>query len=115
VSIKPEKIELTDKILIKTELLSYKPRDIKKLPVDKKSVTILKKAVKENPLALIDYWCIDYDYDGVLLRPDEVFVREKGVLKTCCEKISSRCGNIAVRIVDIFGDSTLISENLSSE
>jgi len=104
--------ELTDKDLLKVELLECKLESISKLPLEKDGTEKVKKVLENNSLALIEYWMVDYNYDGQLFKPSQIFIREKGNLTTCCEKFGSSFEKIAVKVVDVFGNSFFAEKTL---
>ena len=69
---------------------------------DKKHV---KKTAKSDPLALIQSWSIDYDFDGKVHRPSQVLVRTKGKLTTEVEIFLKNREDrvICVKTVDVLG------------
>ena len=98
----------SDKELIKIILKDY---SIDKIPekVDKKGRESLKSMYESYPLQFIEYWSVDFCYDGKIFRPEQIFSKEKGILKTTCEKLLpvGYTGNICVKTVDIFGNYTV--------
>ena len=98
----------SDKELIKIILKDY---SIDKIPekVDKKGRESLKSMYESYPLQFIEYWSVDFCYDGKIFRPEQIFSKEKGILKTTCEKLLpvGYTGNTCVKTVDIFGNYTV--------
>lgn len=68
--------------LLTAELLGYRANENSVIPVDEKNLKILRGAMNKDPLRFIDFWSIDYSYDGKVHRADDVFCREKGVMVT---------------------------------
>lgn len=72
--------------------------------------TALMKLKKDNFAVLIDYWAIDWDYDGCTFKSQWQAFRGNGrkaktVLTTATETLEKKTGRtIAVRVVDIFGN-----------
>lgn len=72
--------------------------------------TALMKIAKDNFAVLIDYWAVDWDYDGFTFKSQWQAFRGNGkkaktvpvVAKEILEKKKDRI--IAVRVVDIFGN-----------
>jgi len=68
----------------------------------------ITRTTDENPLALVDYWCIDFDCRDMKFRPDTFFFRDKKGLCLTAEKeletdtLPDR--TIMVKVVDIFGN-----------
>ena len=76
----------------------------------------LMQIAKDNFAALIDYWAIDWDYDGYTFRSQWQDLRGLGrktrvVTTKTSEKLEEGKRKIAVRLVDIFGnDATAVME-----
>lgn len=96
-----------DKIDLKIKLREYRLDEID--TVKKKDTRkVLSERQVENSLLLVDYWSIDYNYDGCIFRPDRSFYREKSGL--CCElseemdieNFENR--KIMVKIADVLGN-----------
>lgn len=89
-------------------IIALKDYDLGKLPdgVDKKGIETLKLVQEKDPLQFIEYWSIDFDYDGKIYRPAAIFSKEKGVVKQSCEKLMpvGTESRICVKTVDIFGN-----------
>jgi len=70
----------------------------------------LMRLVKDNFAALIDYWAIDWDYDGFTFKSQWQAFRGNGrkaktVITTAIETLEKKKDRtIAVRVVDIFGN-----------
>ena len=80
------------------------------LPVPEKEEAKLREAMKENFAILIDYWAIDWNYDGVTFKSQWQAIRGNGkkakVVSTSATETlpSSKTRKIAVRVVDVFGN-----------
>lgn len=83
---------------------------VRDLPVPEKEESKLREAIKENFAILIDYWAVDWDYDGATFRSMWQAIRGNGkkakvvplsVTETVPAKKSRK---IAVRVVDVFGN-----------
>jgi hypothetical protein len=81
--------------------------NINKIPLDGQSEKLVKKILKTDPLCLIDYWSVDFDFDGKVHRPERIFFSNKDK-EYECEKIGSTFGNISIHIADVFGNNTFI-------
>ncbi len=70
----------------------------------------LEELLVDNPLALIDYWAVDWNYDGVTFRSSWQAVREAGrksipVAKSATQSMArGRKYDVAIRAVDVFGN-----------
>ncbi|MFM7474368.1 MAG: site-specific DNA-methyltransferase [Microcystis aeruginosa] len=77
---------------------------------DEKQKAELRKAIKDNFAALIDYWAIDWDYDGITFKSQWQAIRGNGkrantVITTAnSPQLPARKRAIAVRLVDVFGN-----------
>jgi hypothetical protein len=80
------------------------------LPVPEKDREKLRELVKENFAVLIDYWAVDWNYDGTTFKSQWQAIRGNGkkakvVPTTLTEKLEAgRTYTIAVRVVDVFGN-----------
>ncbi|QHI71224.1 site-specific DNA-methyltransferase [Aminipila terrae] len=63
----------------------------------------IRDIMSEDSLSLIDYWSVDFNYNGMAHQPQSVVVREKEMLEETVEDISST-GLISVCCVDVFGN-----------
>lgn len=122
-SIKPVKKEpgkdaQTEKITVALD--NYVLLSPDNIPLDEKSREKLAKVIKKDPLALVEYWSIDPDYDGVMFRSrwqdyrenrdsegDEYHVVTKATLIVPAQKKRTIC----VKAVDVFGfESAVVQE-----
>lgn len=80
----------------------------------------LRKTIKDNFAALIDYWAIDWDYDGKTFKSMWQAIRGNGkrtqtvVTEANSPSLPKQKREIAVRLVDLFGNdasSTIKVEN----
>ena len=104
VEIEEEEIPSSDKRLLKLRLVSLKERDLSRT-VEKKSKDKVKQVLKDDSLQMIEGWSIDFHHRDGVHRPEVIFVRTKGELETCCEKMTAKRSSICVKIVDIFGNA----------
>ena len=79
-------------------------------PIPEKQQAELKKAIKDNFAALIDYWAVDWDYDGITFKSTWQAIRENGkragTVPIVAESPELPFGKraIAIRLVDVFGN-----------
>lgn len=94
------------------ELENYVLLSPDNIPLDDKSKVELQKVIAKNPLALIEYWSIDPDYDGVIFRSLRQDYRENQKDNYCvttkahlfiAKKAESESRTICVKTVDVFG------------
>ncbi|NLD11238.1 MAG: hypothetical protein GX671_05750 [Clostridiales bacterium] len=105
-SIDFEEIMSSDKKLLKIELLRAKEKRLSSA-IDEKSKDTIRKSAKTDPLAIVEAWSVDYDYDGQVHRPTAVFLRNRGHIESGCEKIvDGRDREIHIKVVDVMGNVT---------
>jgi len=105
----------TDEIAI--ELDNYILLSPDALPLDKENKEKLEKVIAEDPISLIEYWCVDPDYDGEVFRSRWQDYREnnedlriKRTAKLLVPKSNSE-RRIFVKTVDVFGfESAAVQE-----
>jgi len=79
-------------------------------PIPEKQQAELRKAIKDNFAALIDYWAIDWDYDGKTFKSMQQAIRGNGkrvstvITEAESPQIPAGKRTIAVRLVDVFGN-----------
>lgn len=79
-------------------------------PIPEAQQVELRKVIKDNFAALIDYWAIDWDYDGKTFRSTWQAIRGNGkqastvVTMAASQKLPAGKRMIAVRLVDVFGN-----------
>ena len=76
--------------------------------LDSKALETIKLVQDSDSLQFIEYWSVDFDYDGKVYRPNMVFSKEKGNIQSYCEKIVpiGREKRICIKTVDVFGNYT---------
>ena len=107
------------------ELGNYMLLSTDSLPLDAKNKEKLSEVIAKDPLALIEYWSIDPDYDGQTFR--SVWQDYRGntnndsdafrVIKTASLRVPHKDKRtVAVRAVDVFGwESEVIVEVKTNE
>jgi adenine-specific DNA-methyltransferase len=79
---------------------------------------IIQEIIKEKPLSLIDYWAVDWDYDGITFKSGWQAMRQLGnrvvsaPRTTIKEFEAKRLYTIAVRVVDVFGNDAASTVNI---
>jgi len=101
-SVRP--MDLSDKSILNIQLTSYH-LDVKKIALDEPSEKVVKSVMKSDPLSLIDYWSVDFEFDGKAHKPERIIFSSKDKAYQC-EKIGNHFGEISVHIVDVFGNHT---------
>jgi len=107
IDIKRDEITGSDKEVLKISLKKY---IINRLPnkLDKKDLEVIKLVQDEDSLQFIEYWSVDFNFDGKVYRPSMIFSKEKGNIQTFCEKIIpvGQDNKICIKTVDVFGNYT---------
>ncbi len=100
-------IEGSDKYILKLKLESYSLGEMPE-SIDRKSRNLLRTVEKEDPICLIEYWSVDFNYDGRIFRPEMIFSKKADRVPDTCEKIvsDSRGGTVCVKTVDVLGNSS---------
>ena len=88
--------------LCRVRLTKYE-RSCRNLPVSDVEKAALEKLQAADPLALVDYWCIDRNYDGVNFQTQQWFAREKADLRTEAEFLTGPARRAAIKVYDVFG------------
>ncbi len=122
-SIKPIKVEpindKEEKLIV--ELENYVLLSPDNIPLDDKDREKLKEIMNKDPLALIEYWSIDPDYDGEVFRSKWQDYRENTAndsdpyrVITRAELIVPKKGKrkVCVKAVDVFGFESMIIEEV---
>lgn len=90
------------------------------LTVPEKERQKLREAIKDNFAILIDYWAVDWDYDGATFKSQWQAIRGNGkratvVPTTVTQALSSgKQRTIAVRVVDVFGNDAAATLTIES-
>jgi DNA modification methylase len=96
---------ISDKMLLRVELLGYNNPSVLTAPVEPAFIPTLKKIMKQDSLQLVDYWSVDTDHDGKVFRPKAYFCKQNDGIETAYEALGNQFSTIAVKAVDIFGNS----------
>jgi len=90
---------------LNVKLVSYHV-DVKKIALDESAEKAVKNVLKSDSLSLIDYWSVDFDFDGKTHRPERTFFSGKSKIYEC-EQTGRFFGRISVYIMDVFGNTTI--------
>ena len=77
---------------------------------DEQQEKVVQELIKDKPLSLIDYWAVDWDYDGITFKSTWQAMRRMGrhiqsIPKSTNRKLEGgKLYTIAIRVVDIFGN-----------
>lgn len=104
--IRLEKDALSHKSILSVDLNGYEPDFSKDFPVDDKYREILACIIKEEPLLLVDYWMVDFHYDGIIYRPNTCYQRSKSGLETHATMEGDLFSCVGICVVDVFGNRT---------
>ncbi len=92
------------------------------LPLDEKNKQALQEVIAREPLALIEYWSVDPDYDGITFRSkwqdyrentfnDDDQYRVSTIARITVPKLHNRKRKICIKTVDVFGfESVVVKE-----
>jgi adenine-specific DNA-methyltransferase len=78
----------------------------------------IQEIVRDKPLSLIDYWAVDWDYDGITFKSGWQATHRMGnkivtVPKTTSKELEAkRLYIVAVRVVDVFGNDAASTVNI---
>ncbi len=91
------------------------------IPLDDKDKEKLKQIIAKDPLALIEYWSIDHDYDGEVFRSQWQDYRENTandsdpyhcITSTTLTVNKKQNRTVCVKAVDVFGFESVVIEKL---
>lgn len=88
------------------------------LPLDEKHQVALQECINNNPLSLIEYWSVDFDYDGERFfsrwqnyRGKDLQIQTKATLTV--PKLDSR--TICIKAVDVFGFESMVIQSVNQK
>ena len=103
------------------ELENYVLLSPDNIPLDDKDKSQLQEVMDKDPLALIEYWSIDPDYDGVTFRSQWQDYRENTendsdplhCIYTAVLRVPHKNGRtVCIKAVDVFGFESMVVEKL---
>ena len=106
---------------IEVKLENYVLLSPDNIPLDDKDKDKLQLLMERDPLALIEYWCIDPDYDGVTFRSKWQDYRENTendndplhCIYTAVLRVPKKTERtVCVKAVDVFGFESMVIEKL---
>ncbi len=80
------------------------------LGIDEKNLALLDTVVEYHYDELIEYWCIDPDYDGQTVRPKLWRCRDKNGIDIAMNLPSKQVKNLAVKVLDVFGNEYIYTK-----
>lgn len=122
IQVEPNNIPGTE--ILKVALENYVLISPDNLPLDDANKQKLQQVMAEDPLALIEYWSIDPDYDGVTFRSKWQDYRENTendndplhcVYQTELIVPHKAERTVCVKAVDVFGYESLVVEEVRSQ
>lgn len=117
-----EKGDLSGTDFLKVELDNYVLISPDNLPLDDANKQKLQQVMSEDPLALIEYWSIDPDYDGVTFRSKWQDYRENTdndndplhcVYRASLVVSPKPNRTVCVKAVDVFGYEAMVVETVN--
>lgn len=96
----------SDRMNLAVTLTGYEIQSISDIPVEKKQLPVIKEILSEDSLQLVDYWSIDFEYDGVTYNPQHSFCKGNDRVVHSCEWNAEALKTIAIRCIDIFGNNS---------
>jgi len=121
-TIKPVNIsKFNDEDELKISLDNYILLSPDNIPLDEKDKANLAKLIEHDPLALIEYWSIDPDYDGKVFRSQWQDYRENTLndnnplhcIYTAKIRVPRKSGRtVAIKAVDVFGFESMVIEHI---
>ena len=91
--------------IVKVTLCDYH-LDMKKVPVQGSDRETIKKFRSKDALQLLEYWSVDFNYDGKVHTPQFRFTKENHNIEKTCSQLIEGTRRISIRAVDVFGNST---------
>ncbi len=96
----------TAAVQVTVELTGYN-MDTGKIPVQGEEREVIKRFRRKDSLQLLEYWSIDFNYDGRIHKPQAAFSKEGHFIEKTCSRPGSGTDRISIRAIDVFGNSTL--------
>ncbi len=102
-----ERVPASDMRHVVLELKGYKFGSNAHIPVNEKDMPLIKEVEQDDWLQLIDYLAVDFDFDGRTFKPNIFSYKEGGYIDPKIEKLVKESSSIAVKAIDIFGNTSL--------
>jgi site-specific DNA-methyltransferase (adenine-specific) len=115
VEAKTEPSDISEKLELTVEVKSYKPDSLAEVPVDEKYIPIVRNIIKNDSLQLVDYWSIDFDYDGIEYIPDLFFCKNGPAIPFSCRRTAAEFHKIGIMVIDVFGNRSFTVIDLEGE
>lgn len=91
---------------VSAKLLNYDLPKGAEVPVASEHTSVIADVLKDDSLQLVDYWSVDFDYDSHRYKPDVCIYKDSGMIQAEATKLGVTGKRVAVRVVDIFGNSS---------
>lgn len=102
-----QNVQSSDSAHLIVKLTGYTLENNFEIPVDKKNRQLIDKILQTDWLQLIDYFAVDFDYDGKVFRPSVYASKEGDYITPQLETLSHTTGTMAVKAIDIFGNPSM--------
>lgn len=102
---------VSEEFLCKVQLTTYQC-EIDELPIALEDKNVIRKLQKSDPLVLVDYWCVDNNYDGIRFQADNLIFRERTSLPSETELLVKQGCVVAVKVYDVFGGSSILTKSI---
>lgn len=99
---------IIESTVVSIQGISYKSYE--ELGIENKNISLLDTILKYHFAQLIDYWCIDTDYNGKTVVPKVYKCRKKDEIELTAVIPSNQIKRLAVRVIDVFGNEYLYAE-----
>lgn len=101
--IEVEEIEgIFDSVSVSIKGIHYE--DYNAIGVTSDNESLLETIVENHYDQLVEYWCVDTNYDGAVMRPDIYCCREKDKIDLAVTIPTSMIKRVAVKVMDVFGN-----------
>lgn len=102
---------VSDEFLCSATLSSYQC-NIDNLPVDKEMMLSLKNLQASDPLALVDYWCVDNHYNGKSFQTKELILKKDLDLSSVATFLVKPGSVVAIKVYDVFGGCAIFTQSV---
>lgn len=78
--------------------------DYSSLGVEEDNLGLMETVVRNHYNQLIEYWCVDPDYNGKTIRPAMFMCKEKDDIDLALTLPDKQITKLAIKVVDVFGN-----------
>lgn len=103
---------VSDDFFCRAQLLGYKC-DIDALPITQEEKEGVRKLQASDALALVDYWCVDHDYDGTNFNVDSLVLRKNENMSSTVSFLVKAGSVAAIKVYDVFGGCGVFTQIIS--